>query len=37
MELLSLQQYLNKMVTVTCNVLVCMLQLQIVSHRNFNV
>jgi len=37
MELLSLQQYVNKMVIVTCNVLVCVLLLRIVSRRNFNV
>jgi exosortase/archaeosortase len=37
MELLSLQQYVNKMVIFACNVFVCVLQLQIVSHRNFNV
>lgn len=37
MELLTLQQYVNKMVIVTCNMFVCVLQLQIMSHRNFNV
>jgi len=37
MELLSLQQYGKKMVIITCNVFVCVLQLQIVSPRNFKV
>jgi hypothetical protein len=37
MELLSCQQYVKNMVTVIFNVSVPVLQLQIVSHRNFDV